>query len=83
MNWTCRGCKKTIVGYKPEHCPECHETFGGTYTGDLHRVGQHGVAVGPNRRRCLTSAELEAKGLVQNSRGYWIRRAEIPDSLRS
>lgn len=83
MNWTCRDCKKTIVGYKPEHCPECHETFGGTHTGDLHRAGPHGVAVGTNRRRCLTLAELEAKGLVQNSRSYWIRRAELPDSPRS
>lgn len=78
MNWTCRDCKKIIIGHKPEHCPECHETFGGTYTGDLHRVGQHGV-----NRHCLTPAQMEAKGLVQNSRGYWIRRAELPDSLRS
>lgn len=28
MDWTCRDCEKIIVGYKPEHCPECHETFG-------------------------------------------------------
>ena len=33
MTWTCRTCEKTIVGYKPEHCPECHETFGGTRAG--------------------------------------------------
>lgn len=45
MNWVCRDCKKTIVGYKPEHCPGCHETFGGTRAGDLHRAGRHGVAV--------------------------------------
>lgn len=39
MNWTCRDCKETIVGYKPEHCPECHGTFGGTRAGGLRRVG--------------------------------------------
>jgi len=83
VTWTCRDCEKIIIGHKPEHCPECHETFGGTHTGDLHRGGQHGVAVGPNRRRFLTPDQMRAKSLVQNSKGYWIRRAELPDSLRS
>lgn len=78
MTWTCRTCEKSIVGHKPEHCPECHETFGGTRAGDLHRAGQHGVTSGPDRRRCLTPAQLEAKGLVQNSKGYWVQRAEFP-----
>lgn len=78
MNWTCRDREKIIIGHKPEHCPECHETFGGTRAGDLHRVGRHGVASGPDRRRCLTPAELESKGLIQNLNGYWVQRAEFP-----
>lgn len=78
MNWTCRDCEKIIIGHKPEHCPACHETFGGNRAGDLHHVGRHGVALGPDRRRCLTPAELESKGLIQNSNGYWVQRAEFP-----
>ena len=49
----------------------CHETFNGTHVGDMHRTGDHGVKEGPNRRRCLTVDEMEAKGMKRNRLGYW------------
>lgn len=71
MTWTRRTCGKTITNRKAEHCPECHETFTRTKAGDKPRTGRHGVAEGPDRRRCMTTAELSAKGMTQNSKGYW------------
>lgn len=47
MQWTCHKCDTTIIGYRPEHCTICHETFNGTHVGDMHRVGDHGVKTGP------------------------------------
>ena len=70
MQWTCHKCDTTIIGYRPEHCTVCHETFNGTHVGDMHRVGDHGVKEGPNRRRCLTVDEMEAKGMKRNRLGY-------------
>lgn len=71
MNWTCRTCEKTIAGYRAEHCPECHETFTGATSGDIHRVGRHGVTDGADRRRCLTVVEMEARGMGQTKLVYW------------
>lgn len=70
MQWTCHKCDSTIIGYRPEHCTVCHETFNGTHVGDMHRTGDHGVKEGPNRRRCLTVDEMEAKGMKRNRLGY-------------
>lgn len=36
----------------------------------MHRVGQHGVKEGPDRRRCLTVDEMLAKGMTSNRHGY-------------
>lgn len=83
MNWTCRDCEKIIIGHKPEHCPVCHETFTGTKPGDMHRVGRHGVASGPDRRRCLTPAELESKGMTTNRNGYWTTGNKFVDARES
>ena len=71
MQWTCHKCDSTIIGYKPEHCTICHETFTSTTSGDMHRVGDHGVKTGTNRRRYLTVDEMEAKGMQRNKLGYW------------
>lgn len=59
-----------------EHCAGCHETFTGTSAGDKHRVGDHSVSFGPDRRRCLTVAEMLAKGMARNKRGHWMTTAE-------
>ena len=77
MQWTCHKCDSTIIGYRPEHCTICHETFNGTYAGDMHRVGDHGVKTGPNRRRCLTVDEMEAKGMKRNRLGYWTQGSDM------
>lgn len=77
MQWTCHKCDSTIIGYRPEHCTVCHETFNGTHVGDMHRVGDHGVKTGPNRRRCLTVDEMEAKGMKRNRLGYWTTGCDL------
>ena len=77
MQWTCHKCDTTIIGYRPEHCTVCHETFNGTCAGDMHRVGQHGVKEGPDRRRCLTVDEMLTKGMTRNHHGYWTQGKDI------
>nr|DAR86465.1 MAG TPA: alpha-aminoadipate carrier protein [Caudoviricetes sp.] len=82
MTWACRTCKKNITLSNYEHCPECHETFGGTRAGDMHRTGRHGVTEGPDRRRCLTPAEMKAKGMTQARAGVWGTGYATPESFR-
>ena len=81
MTWTCRDCKKNITRSNYEHCPECHETFGGTTAGDMHRTGRHRVTEGPDRRRCLTPAEMSARGMPQRE-GVWGTGRSTPESWR-
>lgn len=64
-------CGATWTGLKIEHCTVCHQTFTGTTSGDMHRVGRHTVTTGPYRRRCLTKAEMIGRGMKQNDRGHW------------
>lgn len=69
---TCR-CGAEFGG-KIEHCTvsSCHQSFTGTTAGDMHRVGDHALSTGPNRRRCLSETEMLAKGMAQNARGIWM-----------
>lgn len=57
------------------HCAVCCESFTGTEAGDMHRVGDHNDRdpLSPDRRRCLTPAEMRTSGLGQNDRGHWQR----------
>ena len=77
---TCYHCSATWGGTRTQHCsaPGCHETFTGTTSGDMHRVGEHHTSVGPNRRRCLTPAEMIDLGMGRNRFGYWMSPAEGP-----
>lgn len=68
---TCRKCDATWTGLRIEHCTVCHETFTGATAGDMHRTGDHAINEGPDRRRCLTTAEMIDKGMAQNDRGQW------------
>lgn len=77
MKTTCR-CGAEWTGLRMEHCTVCHLTFSGTTAGDKHRVGDHAVFVGPDRRRCLTVEEMWAKGMTQNKRGVWTNGGEWP-----
>ena len=54
-----------------ETCPACWEVFSGTSAGDMHRVGKHHIFAGPERRRCLSVAEMEARGMARDKRGVW------------
>ena len=55
-------------------CAGCGEVFCGVAPFDDHRVGEHGVREGPNRRRCLTPAEMAARGLPRCRMGRWSAR---------
>ena len=75
MEATCRTCTATYNG-RMEHCPTCHETFTGNQSGEMHRTGRHGTTTGPDRRRCLTEAEMLNKGMIRDERGRWKSTAE-------
>ena len=72
---SCR-CGASWTGLKIEHCLSCHESFTTTRAGDRHRVGQHHLSTGPDRRRCLSVEEMYEAGMGQNSRGHWMRDAD-------
>jgi len=78
--WTDSRCGKQVPWGRAEHCTVCHESFSGAVTGDAHRVGPH-----DDTRRCLTEAEMLAKGwrLVTRVDGckVWMGRAMSPEAL--
>ena len=47
----------------------CGEYFNSTYAFDQHRTGRPGID-----RRCLTVAEMEARGFVKNAAAFWKTR---------
>ena len=70
-------------------CSSCHETFTCVSAFDRHRVGSFGVPIyavsqsgksrrvishTPHERRCLTEAEMLAKGMARNDKGWWMTR---------
>jgi hypothetical protein len=59
-------CIRPKIGSRTEHCKVCHQSFTSTHSGDMHRVGEHGVD-----RRCLTVTEMQGKGMRRNSKGIW------------
>lgn len=61
-------------------CTTCGQEFGGVHAFDAHRVGSHAYCFSlerPDGRRCLTPAEMLARGWERNSRGRW----SLPCSL--
>ena len=74
---SCR-CGASWTGFRIEHCTECHQTFTGTTAGDRHRVGDHAVSIGSDRRRCLSADEMRGKGMEQNARGQWTNGGTSP-----
>lgn len=58
---------KKLTGQRNQ-CPSCLEYFNTNRGFDAHRTGSH-----TNRQRlCLTEAEIEAKGMKRNEKGFWI-----------
>jgi hypothetical protein len=53
-------CGAVWFGYRLEHCTQCHQTFSGSSTGDVHRTG-------PHPQRCRAADELTSLGL-------WVER---------
>jgi hypothetical protein len=55
-------------------CRTCGEDFGSVTAFDAHHVGKHAYLFSPDRlngRRCLTPAEMRARGFTKNGRGRW------------
>jgi hypothetical protein len=77
-------------------CGGCTLIFGSLTAFDKHRVGGYkgfiyelaetGLPTGkilgerPSTRRCLTVEEIQALGMVQNDRGWWIE--ELTEAKR-
>lgn len=57
---------KALRGDKNQ-CPGCHEYFNSTGAFEKHRTGKFGVD-----RRCRTSEEMTALGMVKKEDGFWI-----------
>jgi len=50
--------------YQCSGCDKCFASKGPFFK---HRVGDHEVKEGPNRRRCMTTEETEASGKFQHA----------------
>jgi hypothetical protein len=48
-------------------CPSCNQYFNSNTAFDKHRTGKHGV-----NRRCRTTEEMTALGMLVNHAGFWI-----------
>lgn len=66
LDHTCHRCGRKYPGADRNggHCPTCHLSFASQTGFDKHRVGQfeNRTTGKVNTRRCLTPAELTAKG---------------------
>jgi cytochrome c-type biogenesis protein CcmH/NrfG len=69
-------------------CATCGLTYGSVAAFDTRRTGSYGEPISQGRkllgapksqRRCLTVAEIQARGMRQNARGWWmLPRASVP-----
>ena len=48
-------------------CPTCGKYFNSTGAFEKHRTGKHGID-----RRCMTTEEMIAKGMILREDGFWI-----------
>ena len=64
----------TSKGSSPRNqCPNCKRVFISETGYDKHRTGEYGATTSP--RRCLTSDEMQGKGMVLRGDGAWITKA--------
>lgn len=67
--------EKLAVGMSRCRCSGCGHYFNSVAAFDEHRIGN--IMVDGVRkkipRRCLTVEEMDARGMVVNSSGYWVR----------
>jgi len=53
-------------------CTTCGEYFNRVSTFDKHRVGEFEPA---STRRCLSTAEMDAREWRKNEKGFWLTKA--------
>jgi hypothetical protein len=63
---------KLPVGSGRARCTVCGLYFGSVAGFDKHRTGE------PDARRCMTEAQMRAKGMVVNDKGFWVTEAYDP-----
>jgi hypothetical protein len=63
-------------------CKGCGEYFNSAKTFDGHRVGRFVPITEPSQRRCLSAAEMTAKGWLLNQAGFWIS-GKLPTVART
>jgi len=51
-------------------CQVCKQYFNSNPAFEKHRVGKHGVD-----RRCRTTLEMTARGMLVNHAGFWVTKA--------
>ena len=70
-------------------CGACSLVFASLGAFEMHRVGSYGepvydkgriVGYTPCERGCLTSEEMQAKGMAQNKYGHWTTGATFDAS---
>lgn len=64
-------------------CSGCGEYFNRSSTFTAHRVGPYAPINRPNTRRCLTVAEMQAKGWRLNAAGFWITAKRLASTHAS
>ena len=67
-------------------CATCGEFFNSDTMFGRHRVGHYERGSTPSSRRCLSVAEMLAKGWARNRRGLWVsrlRQETFPVSLEA
>lgn len=57
------------VGSRVCQCAACAEFFSSPTAFDAHRTGPQ------DARRCLSSVEMLAAGMLKNARGFWVASA--------
>jgi hypothetical protein len=63
MKLTGSRCQCSLPPYKG-----CGEYFNSTRAFDKHRTGSYAAL----QRRCLSAAEMTARGMAQNAKGFWV-----------
>ena len=64
--------KYAILRGDHNQCPSCGAYFNSTHAFDTHRTGKYGSPDKVAERRCLTEAEMLAKGMAISESGWWL-----------
>jgi hypothetical protein len=57
-------------------CQVCNHYFNSSFAFDKHRTGDFGIS-----RRCLSSTEMESKGMLMNANGFWVSQAMPKEAI--